>query len=71
MSLYHPTPDAPGICMRCQMRKSRKELKKDPNAPGLLVCKNCCDEFDPYRKPQRQPENIIIDRPLPDETLDA
>lgn len=71
MTLYHPTPDTPGICMRCQMRKSRKELRGDPNSPGLLVCKDCADELDPYRKPQRQPENITIIRPSVDEVLDA
>lgn len=70
MSLYHPVPDTPGICMRCHKKVSRKELKADPNIKGLLVCKDCCDEFDPYRKPQRQPENIIINRPLPDEPLE-
>lgn len=70
MSLYHPVPDTPGICMRCHKKMSRKALKADPNIQGLLVCKDCCDELDPYRKPQRQPENITINRPLVDEPLE-
>lgn len=53
------------------MKLSRKDLKSDPNIKGLLVCKDCCDELDPYRKAQRQPENITVNRPLTDEALDG
>ena len=71
MSLYQSSNETPGICMRCHMRKRRKDLRGDPNSPGLLVCKDCVDELDPYRKAQRQPENIIVKRPSVDEKLDA
>jgi len=68
---YHPIPGTPGICMRCHKKMSRKSLKSDPNIQGMLVCGSCADVLDPYRKPQREPENITIVRPLPDEALDA
>jgi hypothetical protein len=57
--------------MRCKLKKQRYELKGDPNSPGLLVCKTCSDELDPYRKIQRQPENITVQRPSLDEVLDG
>jgi len=74
MTLFHSVDKhnpALGICMRCKLKKQRYELRGDPNSPGLLVCKDCTDEFDPYRKAQRQPENITINRPSLDEALDG
>lgn len=74
MSTFHPVDThspALGICMRCRMKKPRYDLKSDPNSPGLLVCKLCSDELDPYRKPQRQSEDITVKRPITDEALDG
>lgn len=74
MSLFHPVDrkdPSIGICMRCRTKNKRSELKQDPNAKGLLVCKDCVDELDPYRKPQRSPENIVVPKPSLDEKLDA
>jgi hypothetical protein len=49
----------------------RWQLRLDANKTGLLVCEDCSDEYDPYKLAPRQPENITIHRPLPDEPLDA
>jgi hypothetical protein len=46
----------------------------DGNAPGLRVCKRCCDVFDPYRLPARQPDDVTLPfyRPiLPTLTFDT
>jgi hypothetical protein len=74
MSMFHPVDNhnpVIGICMRCRTKKKRSELRSDPNIQGLLVCKDCSDEYDPYRKSQREPENIVVPRPSLDEALDA
>jgi hypothetical protein len=74
MSLFYPVDQKEptiGLCMRCHIKYKRSELRTDPNVKGLLVCKNCCDEYDPYRKAPREPENIIVPRPSLDEALDA
>lgn len=68
VDIHFPTV---GICMRCKKKMNRHKLKGDPNSPGLLVCKDCSDDLDPYRKAQRQPENITIGRPSLDEALDG
>jgi hypothetical protein len=38
----------------------------DPNFPGMRVCKNDRDQFDPWRLPARQTENIALRHPRPD-----
>lgn len=38
----------------------------DPNFPGLRVCKDDLDNFDPWRLPARQTENIALRFPRPD-----
>ena len=57
--------------MRCRKKMSRAMLKGDVNSPGLLVCDGCSDDLDPYRKPQRKPENITVIRPSLDDSLDG
>jgi hypothetical protein len=61
---------SPGICGRCRTKKYLSELKSDPNVPGLRVCRDCSDSLDPYRKTPRQPENIAVQNPRLDESLD-
>lgn len=55
-----------GICGRCSCKFPIGELQPDPNYPGLLVCDADRDEFDPYRLPARQPENIALRYARPD-----
>lgn len=55
-----------GICGRCSRKFSLDELMSDPNFPGLRVCKDDIDQFDPYRLAARQPERVTLDFPRPD-----
>jgi hypothetical protein len=45
---------------------SLTDLSPDPNYPGLYVCDIDKDQFDPYRLPARQPEQISLFHPRPD-----
>ncbi len=54
------------ICARCSRKFPRDELHPDPNAPGLLVCSDDLDVFDPWRLPARETESITIADPRPD-----
>ena len=60
-----------GICGRCSRKFPLDELMSDPNAPGLRVCAADRDEFDPYRLPARQTEDITVRFPRPDVPLDG
>ncbi|NBX33043.1 MAG: hypothetical protein EBR07_10000 [Planctomycetes bacterium] len=42
------------------------QLLPDPNSPGLLVCEKDRDQYDPYRLPARQPDNILLPFTRPD-----
>jgi hypothetical protein len=55
-----------GICGRCSRKFPLDELQSDPNYPGLRVCKDDMDEYDPYRLPARQPEVIALRFARPD-----
>lgn len=59
------------ICARCSRKMPLSELYSDPNAPGLMVCLDDLDEYDPYRLAARPTEEINLpfvrpDRPLAD-----
>ena len=58
-----------GICDRCKKKFSLTELFSDPNSPGLRVCRKDKDQFDPWRLPARQPDNIVLPFVRPDEPL--
>jgi hypothetical protein len=45
------------------------ELYPDPNFPGMRVCKEDLDVFDPWRLPARQTENIALRWPRPDVSI--
>jgi hypothetical protein len=49
-----------GICGRCSRKFSLDDLHSDPNYPGLMVCDADRDDYDPYRLPARQPDNIVL-----------
>lgn len=55
-----------GICGRCSRKFSMDDLAPDPNYPGLLCCDVDRDNYDPYRLPARQPENITLRFARPD-----
>ncbi len=58
-----------GVCGRCSRKMSLDDLYSDPNYPGLRVCKADLDQYDPYRLPARQPEDITLRFPRPDTPL--
>lgn len=58
-----------GICGRCKLKYPLGELMPDPNAPGLFVCRDDIDQFDPYRLAARQLERIVVDNPRPDDPM--
>ena len=58
------------ICGRCSRKFPYDELMPDPNYPGLRVCKADLDDYDPYRLPARQTENIALRFPRPDTPLE-
>ncbi len=58
-----------GICGRCSRKFPIGDLHPDPNYPGLLVCRADQDQFDPYRLPARQTENIALRYARPDTPL--
>lgn len=55
-----------GICDRCSRKFAYTELMPDPNFPGMRVCKEDLDNFDPWRLPALQTENIALRFPRPD-----
>ena len=73
MSVYLDTRGnsslAIGICGRCSRKFPIGDLVSDPNAPGLKVCLKDRDDFDPYRLPARQTENIALRYARPDTPL--
>ena len=54
------------ICDRCSRKFPYADLMPDPHFPGMRVCKDDLDKFDPWRLPAIQPENITLRHPRPD-----
>lgn len=48
---------------------SLDDLYSDPNSPGLRVCLEDRDQYDPYRLPARQPEKITLPFVRPDANI--
>jgi hypothetical protein len=49
------------------MKRPYSDMRSDGNIPAIKVCsESCSDQFDPYRLPARQPENISLRFPRPD-----
>lgn len=60
-----------GICQRCSRKFFLHELHSDPNTPGLKVCIDDLDDYDPYRLAPRQADRITLPFYRPDEPLTA
>lgn len=60
-----------GICGRCSLKFPSVDLMPDPNSPGLMVCRDDVDDYDPYRLPPRETEVITLEFVRPDEPLDV
>lgn len=54
------------VCDRCNRKFPYGDLMPDPNFPGMRVCKDDVDNFDPWRLPALQTENISLRFPRPD-----
>jgi hypothetical protein len=54
------------VCDRCNIKFPYTELRPDPNFPGMRVCHYDLDNFDPWRLPALQTENIALRFPRPD-----
>jgi len=57
------------VCDRCNRKFAYTDLQPDPNFPGMRVCKDDLDQFDPWRLPARQTENIALRHPRPDVSI--
>lgn len=57
------------LCDRCSRKFAYVDLMPDPNFPGMRVCKDDLDNFDPWRLPARQTENIALRFPRPDVSI--
>lgn len=55
-----------GICDRCRRKFPINDLQPDRNTPGLLVCEEDNDEFDPWRLPAISSEDITLPHYRPD-----
>ncbi len=60
-----------GTCARCWRKFSLEDLHSDPNSPGLKVCLDDLDDYDPYRLPARRTEDVTLRFYRTDEDLDA
>ena len=54
------------VCDRCNRKFPYVDLMPDPNFPGMRVCKDDLDNFDRWRLPALQTENISLRFPRPD-----
>jgi hypothetical protein len=54
------------LCGRCSRKMFLSELEPDPNYPGLMVCKEDSDDYDPYRLAPRSPDQIVLPFNRPD-----
>ena len=55
-----------GLCARCSRKMPLGELRADPNYPGLMVCDEDRDQYDPYRLPARPTEALNLPFVRPD-----
>jgi hypothetical protein len=59
------------ICGRCSRKMLLSELSPDPNYPGLMVCNEDRDEYDPYRLASRRPDQIVLPFNRPDTPINT
>jgi hypothetical protein len=60
-----------GICGRCSRKFVLSELMSDPNSPGLKVCRDDLDDYDPYRLAPRKEDNMVLPFNRPDTSLET
>jgi hypothetical protein len=57
------------LCARCSRKFKLAELSSDPNFPGLMVCRDDLDDYDPYRLAPRGPDKIVLPFTRPDTSI--
>jgi hypothetical protein len=57
------------ICDRCKMKFPIGDLYPDPNIPGLRVCEKDMDDFDPWRLPARESDQLVLAFVRPDSPI--
>ncbi len=57
------------LCARCSRKFSVDDLMEDPNSPGLMVCAEDIDNFDPYRLAPRAEDPIALRFTRPDRSV--
>lgn len=57
------------LCARCSRKFPLGELSPDPNSPGLRVCKDDRDQYDPYRLAPRAEDPITLPFVRPDVSI--
>lgn len=60
-----------GLCARCSRKFPLAELQPDPNYPGLMVCEDDRDDYDPYRLAPRAPDKIVLPFVRPDTPINT
>lgn len=57
------------LCGRCSRKFKLGELLSDPNSPGLMVCRDDVDNYDPYRLAPRDNDQITLPFVRPDTSI--
>lgn len=57
------------LCGRCSRKFPLAALASDPNSPGLMVCRDDLDDYDPYRLAPRAPDQIVLPFVRPDTSV--
>ena len=60
-----------GICARCSRKMVLSALRPDPNSPGLMVCDEDRDDYDPYRLAPRKEDQIVLPFVRPDTSINT
>lgn len=59
------------VCGRCSRKFKLAELSSDPNSPGLKVCREDLDDYDPYRLAPRKEDQIVLPFTRPDTPINT
>ena len=59
------------LCGRCSRKFPLGELFSDPNSPGLMVCRDDIDDYDPYRLSPRAEDQVVLPFTRPDTNIDT
>lgn len=57
------------LCGRCSRKMFLSELMPDSNSPGLMVCAEDLDDYDPYRLAPRKEDQIVLPFVRPDTSV--